>query len=102
MVKVPILSGNIIADCAAMNMGVFAIRVFAGGALLGNEPSPHTFKTPFFPLDLYERDRKRAAELGPEILKERALRFVLADERVHSAIVGFGDRAQLEELAAMI
>ena len=45
--------GEIIADCAAANMGVLAIRVLAGGALAGSPPSPHTFKTPFFPLALY-------------------------------------------------
>ena len=55
--------GNIIADCGAQAMGVFAIRVFAGGALLGNPPSTHTLKTPFFPLALYERDRVRADSL---------------------------------------
>src|SRR5207248_2350708 len=71
--------GNIIADCAEMQMGVFAIRVFAGGALLGQEPSAHTLKTPFFPLPLYERDRQRA---GGADLKEAALRFVLDDARV--------------------
>jgi hypothetical protein len=51
--------GEIIADCAAANMGVLAIRVLAGGALAGSPPSPHTFKTPFFPLALYERDQPR-------------------------------------------
>src|SRR5439155_24055246 len=51
--------GNIIAECAQQKMGVLAIRVLAGGALAGNAPSPHTLKTPFFPLELYERDRER-------------------------------------------
>ena len=45
-----------------MRMGVFAIRVFAGGALLGQEASAHTLKTPYFPLALYERVQTRAAE----------------------------------------
>src|SRR4029079_2128414 len=49
--------GNIIADCAEQRMGAFAIRVFAGGALVDRPPSAHTLKTPFFPLPLYERDR---------------------------------------------
>jgi aryl-alcohol dehydrogenase-like predicted oxidoreductase len=93
--------GNIIADCAAMNMGVFAIRVFAAGALLGQEPSAHTHKTPFFPLDLYLRDRQRASQLANGgSLKEAALRFVLDDSRVHSAIIGFGSPDQVEELAS--
>jgi len=82
-----------------MNMGVFAIRVFAGGALLGQEPSAHTLKTPFFPLDLYERDRRRA---GGGDLKEAALRFVLDDDRVHAAIVGVGSPGHVDELADLI
>ena len=65
-----------------LEMGVLAIRVLAGGALAGNPPSPHTLKTPFFPLALYERDRKRAARLqdivGPERrLSQEAIRFAL-------------------------
>lgn len=91
--------GNIIADCANQRMGVFAIRVFAGGALLGQEPSAHTRKTPFFPLALYERDRERARGLaGTGSLKEAAIRFVLKDERVHAAIVGFGSAEQVGEV----
>jgi hypothetical protein len=42
--------GNILADCAAQHMGVFAIRVFAGGALVGRPPSLYTHRTPFFRL----------------------------------------------------
>src|SRR5262245_5815373 len=95
--------GNIVADCAEIKMGVFAIRVFAGGALLGHEPSAHTLKTPFFPLAQYEKDRQRAERLIAErgSLKEAALRFVLDEPRVHSAIIGFGDTGEVEELAAM-
>ena len=95
--------GNIIADCSEMKMGVFAIRVFAGGALLGHEPSAHTLKTPFFPLAQFRKDRKRADPLTAErgSLKEAVLRFVLDDPRVHSAIVGFGDAGQIAELGAI-
>jgi aryl-alcohol dehydrogenase-like predicted oxidoreductase len=95
---------NIIADCSVMEMGVFAIRVFAGGALLDQPPSAHTLKTPFFPLALYQRDRERARELAGEgkSLKEAALRFVLDDPRVHSAIVGFGTPEHVEELARLV
>jgi len=92
--------GNIIADCTNMSMGVLAIRVFAGGALLDQPPSAHTLQTPFFPLALYERDRQQALELGGERSpQERALRFVLDDNRVHSVIVGFGTTAHVEELS---
>jgi aryl-alcohol dehydrogenase-like predicted oxidoreductase len=98
--------GNIIAECATMGMGVLAIRVFAGGALLGNPPSAHTFKTPFFPLALYERDRERAATLQERLdpdasLKEMALRFALSHPHIHSAIVGFGAPEHVDDAAAM-
>src|SRR6478752_5335953 len=84
-----------------MGMGVLAIRVLAGGALADNEPSLHTFKTPFFPLALYERDRKRAAELqsrlGPERpLAREAIRFALEHPQIASAIIGFGTTEQID------
>ena len=96
--------GNVFDDAAARNMGVFAIRVFAGGALLGNAPSAHTLTTPFFPLDLYERDQQRAQELGLSraAVKEAALRFVVDDRRVHSGIVGFGDLDEVEEAIRIV
>ena len=95
--------GNIIADCAEQRMGVFAIRVFAGGALLDQPPSAHTLKTPFFPLALYERDRQRARELaGTGRLMEAAIRFVLGDERVHAGIIGFGGPEQVDEAADLL
>jgi aryl-alcohol dehydrogenase-like predicted oxidoreductase len=93
--------GNIIADCAAAGMGVFAIRVFAGGALLDQPPSAHTLRTPYFPLALYERDAERARHL----LGDRAgragvaVRFVLSHPAVTSAIIGFGSPDHVEEVA---
>lgn len=94
--------GNIIASCAAMQMGVLAIRVLAGGALAGNEPSPHTLKTPFFPLALYERDRKRATAIAERMrsripLPQLAIQFALAHPAISSAIIGFGDALQIDE-----
>jgi aryl-alcohol dehydrogenase-like predicted oxidoreductase len=94
--------GNIIESCAHMNMGVLAIRVLAGGALAGNAPSPHTFKTPFFPLALYERDRQRAAHLreslGPQRpLPQEAIRFALTHPHVSSALIGFGETWQIDK-----
>jgi aryl-alcohol dehydrogenase-like predicted oxidoreductase len=93
--------GNIIADCDVQGMGVFAIRVFAGGALLGATPSAHTLKTPFFPLELYERDLRRAARLrerfGAEAdLGNLGLRFVLSHPYLSAAIVGFREPAQID------
>jgi L-galactose dehydrogenase/L-glyceraldehyde 3-phosphate reductase len=94
--------GNVIADCAETGMGVFAIRVLAGGALAGNPPSAHTLKTPFFPLALYDRDRQRAerlVELLPEGMSpaEAAVRFALSHPNVTSAIVGFSTPEQVDD-----
>jgi L-galactose dehydrogenase/L-glyceraldehyde 3-phosphate reductase len=97
--------GNVIADCAEMGMGVSAIRVFAGGALAGHPPSAHTLKTPFFPLDLYQRDTQRAAELSGKLpattgIKEAAVRFALSHPAITSAIVGFGEASHVDEAVA--
>lgn len=96
--------GNVIAECAAQSMGVFAIRVFAGGALVDQPPSAHTRKTPYFPLALYQRDSERARALRDNILgrwtpAEFAVRFVLSHPSVTSAIVGFGSSDHIDEVA---
>lgn len=96
--------GNIVSDCAGSSMGVFAIRVFAGGALLGLSPSAHTLKTPFFPLALYERDSQRAqllCEGSVDRLKpvELSVKFALSHEGISSAIIGFGSPLHVEEVA---
>ncbi len=95
--------GHLIADCADRQMGVFAIRVFAGGALFDRLPSDHTRTTRYFPLSLYERDLERAAEirrtLGPdECLARYALRFVLDHPAITAAIIGFGAVEEVHEL----
>jgi aryl-alcohol dehydrogenase-like predicted oxidoreductase len=98
--------GNIIADCAGQKMGVFAIRVFAGGALLDAPPSAHTMNTPFFPLALYERDRRRASRLRQRLgtddagLASLALRFVLGHPSLSSAILGFRTTDQIDMVVA--
>lgn len=96
--------GNIFVDCAAKNMGVFAIRVFAGGALLDLPPSAHTLTTKYFPLALYERDRAEAGKLArhPESLRSAAVAFALAHPAVHAAILGFGSEMEVEEVAKSI
>jgi len=96
--------GNIFADCVEQRMGVFAIRVFAAGALLGRAPSAHTLKTPYFPLDLYQRDAVRAEQMRSELregesMTEFALRFVLSHSAVSSAIIGLGLPDHVAELA---
>lgn len=93
--------GNVIEDCAKLRMGVFAIRVYAAGALLDEPPSAHTLKTPFFPLALYQRDRQRAVELARQLgpaasLQATALRFVLGEDRISSAILGIGRAEHLD------
>ena len=98
--------GNIIARCAERRMGVFAIRVLAGGALVGQPPSVHTLTTKFFPLALYEHDRRTAAAIEQALppgvnLKEVAVRFALSHPHVTSAIVGFSDPQQVREVVRL-
>lgn len=91
--------GGIINFAAEHGLFTFAIRVFAGGALLGRKPSAYTFKTPFFPLDLYERDVERArqirdilTETGTSVdMSQLAIRSVLESPTLDSAIIGLGD-----------
>lgn len=95
--------GNLFAECQRHEMGVFAIRVFAGGALAGQPPSGHTFQTKFFPLDLYRRDERRAEQWRLRLeprgvgVKEAAVRFALSHPAVTAAIIGFNDPAQIDE-----
>jgi D-threo-aldose 1-dehydrogenase len=99
--------GQIIADCARRDMGVFAIRVYAGGALAQAPPSAHTLKTKFFPLALYERDLARAKQLAEQLPAgispaSASLRFVLGDARVASAILGFSSPEQIDDALASL
>jgi L-galactose dehydrogenase/L-glyceraldehyde 3-phosphate reductase len=93
--------GNVIRDAARHGMAVFAIRVYAGGALAGNPPSRHTMTTKYFPLDLFQRDQQRAAKLCELKLSdldgELALRFSLSHPSVTSAIVGFGEPSHVDD-----
>ena len=97
--------GNLLATCRELGIGVFAIRVFAGGALAGQKPSKHTLTTKFFPLDLFRRDEQRAAAIASRLpggmsLRELALRFAISHPDVASAIIGFGSPVEVEEAAA--
>lgn len=95
--------GNLMSEALRRGTGVLAIRVLAGGALAGQPPSPHTRKTQFFPLDLYERDGRRAGQIDallPEGMRreEAAVRFALGHPAVSSAIVGFATADQVAEV----
>lgn len=91
------------ARLLAHDLGVFAIRVFAGGALLDRPPSAHTLKTPYFPMALYEEDRRRAAAfaatLGEMSLKELALRFALSGGPAQVALLGLATPDEVQEAA---
>jgi len=94
--------GNVIRHAAKQRMGVFVIRVYAGGALAGNPPSSHTLTTKYFPLDLFERDQLRATRLKNLAsdgmgLTEMALRFPLSHPDVSSVIVGFSEPRHVDE-----
>lgn len=94
--------GGFLRTAHELGMGLFAIRVFAAGALLGAAPSAHTYKTPFFPLDLYQRDEARARQLSARLgsnakLRELALRYVISQLEIASAIVGFGDVSHVDD-----
>jgi aryl-alcohol dehydrogenase-like predicted oxidoreductase len=96
---------GLFAACQRLDIGVFAIRVFAGGALAGRPPSAHTLTTKFFPLDLYQRDLARAAELHSRLptgqtLTAVALQFALGHPAVSSAIVGCGSPEEVEQAVA--
>lgn len=99
--------GNLFQNCCNQQMGVFAIRVFAGGALAFRDPSAHTRITKFFPLDLYERDRQRADEIAKGLphgrsVPEVALQFALAHPAVSAAIVGFGNAEEIRQAVGFI
>lgn len=87
--------GNLLDDCAKLDLGAFAIRVLAGGAIAGNPPSTHTLTTPFFPLSLYQQDLQRARSIAaaepPTEAVPQAIRFVLQHPAVCSAIIGFAE-----------
>jgi aryl-alcohol dehydrogenase-like predicted oxidoreductase len=96
--------GNVIETAAREAMGVFAIRVYAGGVLAGNPPSRYSLTTKFFPIELFKRDEARVAKLremwGSDIdVKEMALRFSLSHPAVTAAIVGFGEPEHVDEAA---
>lgn len=69
------------ARAAAAGMGVIALRVLDGGALLGGNTPPL--------LDALARETQQSV---PAL----ALRFALSNEQISTALVGFSDIAQIE------
>ena len=99
--------GGFLREAFELGIGIFAIRVFAAGALLGAPPSAHTFKTPFFPLALYERDVERTNQLRESLapdqsLQATALRYVLSHREIASAIIGFGEVDHVDEAVELL
>jgi len=89
--------------CEVQGVGVLAIRVFAGGAIAGLPPSEHTKRTPYFPLAVYERDRRRAEQIATVLpdglsINEAAARFAMHNAAVSSAIVGMSSVEEVREL----
>ncbi|MFO1022252.1 MAG: aldo/keto reductase [Planctomycetales bacterium] len=94
---------QLLAHAHSQGLGTFAIRVLAGGALAGHPPSAHTLKTKFFPLDLYEQDRARAARVTASLpagmtLSQAAIQYILSSQSIDSAIIGFATPEQVEEV----
>jgi L-galactose dehydrogenase/L-glyceraldehyde 3-phosphate reductase len=96
---------GVIGHCVAAGMGIMAIRVFGAGAV-GANPARHPVAgDPGGPLagDGYTSDLARAQRLGRVSTDlgldgpfELALRATLAED-VSTALVGFSDRAQVED-----
>jgi aryl-alcohol dehydrogenase-like predicted oxidoreductase len=96
--------GELVRACVEHGVAVLAIRVLAGGALALQPPSTHTLKTKFFPVELYEADRRQAERLAARLpdgltLPEAAVRFVLGRPAVATALVGFAAPDQVADAA---
>jgi aryl-alcohol dehydrogenase-like predicted oxidoreductase len=96
---------RVLDRCRTHRLGVFAIRVLAGGAILGQPPSAHTLKTPYFPLAVYEDERRRAAALEAEgmgmPMKELAIRYALSADVPQVALIGLAMPQQVDEAAEL-
>jgi aryl-alcohol dehydrogenase-like predicted oxidoreductase len=93
--------------CQKRGVGVIAIRVLAGGALAGHPPSAHTLKTRFFPLEMFERARVRAARIEELLppgmgVAEAAIRHVANLDQVSTALIGFARPEQVDEAVRWI
>ena len=92
--------------CQQHQVASLAIRIFAGGALTGQPPSAHTFKTKFFPLELFQKDQIRADRIVSRLpeamsLKEASVRFVSSHPAVSTMLVGFASPEQVDEVVQL-
>jgi aryl-alcohol dehydrogenase-like predicted oxidoreductase len=103
---------NLLAHTKVADMGVIAIRVLAAGALSGTEDR-HPLGSPSVePIGSgrdYRIDVERARRLDPLVregfadsLVEAAIRFVIANDAVSTALVGYSTLDQLESAAAAV
>jgi len=93
---------QLVDECQANDVGVIAIRVFAGGALSGQDPSPYTYRTKFFSLDLFRRDQQRVAQMLDSLPNgmspaEATMRYVTSHSGVTTALIGFASPTQIEQ-----
>jgi aryl-alcohol dehydrogenase-like predicted oxidoreductase len=102
--------GNLLAHTKAAEMGVIAIRVLAAGALSGTEDRHPLGSPKVDPIGSgrdYRIDVERARRLEPLVreghadsLVEAAIRYVIADSAVSTALVGYSTLEQLGYAAA--
>ena len=102
--------GNLLAHTQAASMGVIAIRVLAAGALSGSEarhPLGSPSVEPIGSGSSYRADVDRARRLEPllregiaDTLIELAIRYVISNQAVSTALVGYSTLDQLEYAAA--
>lgn len=98
---------GVIDEARQRNVGVIAIRVLAGGAMVASNERPEIaggVGGAIVPGNDYESDVRRAQgllglarELGLENAMEMSLRFVLAHPGVSTALVGYSDMGQLDD-----
>ena len=101
---------NLLAHTRSASVGVIAIRVLAAGALSGVAARPPLGSPSVEPIgsgSAYRIDVERAKRLEPlvragfaESLIELAVRFVISDQAVATALVGYSSLEHLEYAAA--
>jgi L-galactose dehydrogenase/L-glyceraldehyde 3-phosphate reductase len=104
--------GNLLAHTRTASMGVIAIRVLAAGALSGFEarhPLGSPSVEPIGSGSAYRIDVERARRLEPLVREgfadsgiELAVRFVISNEAVSTALVGYSTLDHLEYAAAAV